>query len=101
MMKITASHLLSAAKTTREITAHMRTTSLHSSLESHELGGREADKLRRLPASLALKLLPVDDRMSAMSLILLTTVSSFFNTTHRSIQHHQNIQHFCIYSVHF
>jgi len=51
---------------------------LHSILELYELGGKDADKLRRLLASLPLdKMPPVDDRTSAISLILRTTVNWF------------------------
>jgi len=49
--------------------------------ELHELGGRDADKLRRLPVSLVLdNVLAFDDNTSAISLILRTTVNWFYNT---------------------
>jgi len=62
----------------------VKTTSLHSGFEPQELGGKEADKLRRLVLD---KLPPLDDRISAISLKLRITASWFYDAMQWGCQH--------------
>jgi len=80
-LSILTKQLLHIHDTQLGVLGRDNTANLHSSLELHELGGTEADKLRRLPGSLVLdKLPPFDDRISAISLILRTTANGFCST---------------------